>query len=130
LATLLIWQAAFLCGQVNTATLSGRVLDSSGSTVAGADLTVLQVETRIEQKTRSDDSGNYQFSLLPPGRYELSARHPGFKIERREGIILVAGDRVRIEIGLAPGEVTETVSVTANSSQVNPESSALGSVVG
>jgi outer membrane receptor protein involved in Fe transport len=117
-------------GQVNTATLSGRVLDSSGSSVANAGLALVQKQTSLKRSAKTDTDGNYLFPLLPPGEYEISAQHPGFKTERRQGIVLSAGDRPRIELTLAIGDVTETVSVTANASQTNPDSSALGFVVG
>jgi outer membrane receptor protein involved in Fe transport len=119
-----------LSAQTNTASLTGRVLDSSGSTLAQAKLMLTQSETAYSRKATTDEAGNFQFPLLPPGSYEVAVAHSGFKTEKREGIVLAAGDRARIDVTLAVGEVTETVSVVANASQTNTESSALGFVAG
>src|SRR5579859_1586478 len=94
---------SLLRGQTNTAALDGRVLDSSGAAVIEASVTVVQTKTAYTRETKSDDAGNFQFPLLPPGTYEITAEHPGFKTERRQGIILAAGDRGRIDLTLSVG---------------------------
>jgi Carboxypeptidase regulatory-like domain len=80
-----------LSAQTNTAILTGRVLDSSGSTVAQANLMLTQSETAYSRKATTDEAGNFQFPLLPPGSYEVVVAHSGFKTEKREGIVLAAG---------------------------------------
>jgi Carboxypeptidase regulatory-like domain/TonB dependent receptor len=117
-----------LRAQSNTAVLGGRVLDSSGATIASASLSLVQKHTGLKRDGKSDGNGEFLFPLLPPGEYQLSARHDGFKSEQREGIIVSAGDRNRIEVTLAPGAITETVSVVADAPQTNADSSTLGFV--
>lgn len=117
-----------LRAQHNTAMLSGRVLDSSGGIVASANLSLVQKQTGLTRDSKSDATGEFLFPLLPPGEYQLSARHNGFKTEQREGIIVAAGERNRIEVTLSPGAITETVSVVADAPQTNSDSSTLGFV--
>src|ERR1051326_3453934 len=77
-------------GQNITGTVSGSVVDSSGAIVVGARIILTNIGTSEAQTAASDPSGNFQFLLLPPGKYVLEVSHPGFKTFRREGIIVEA----------------------------------------
>jgi len=117
-----------LQGQTNTGILTGRVLDSSGATISQANLTLIQTETAYSRKGITDEAGSFQFPLLPPGTYGITTEHSGFKKDERKGIVLAAGDRIRVDLVLSVGDVTETVSVVASAAQTNAESSILGFV--
>lgn len=117
-----------LFGQSNTATLSGRVIDDSGLPIEGAGLALLRVETGIIQEIKTDSVGEFLFPLVPPGSYELSVQQTGFKTEKRDGIVISASDRRRIDFTLSPGVVTETISVVADAAQTNSDSGTLGFV--
>ena len=49
--------------------VQGFVLDPSGAAVAGASVILHNVDTGIENNTKTSESGNYRFSSLPPGNY-------------------------------------------------------------
>ena len=58
--------------------VQGFVLDPSGAAVAGASVILHNVDTGIENNTKTSESGNYRFSSLPPGNYLVSAESGGF----------------------------------------------------
>src|SRR3989442_7272299 len=65
-------------GQVS-ASVSGRVEDSSGAALPGATVTVTSLETGASRSLRTDEAGTYRVLSLPGGRYEVKAEAAGFK---------------------------------------------------
>ncbi len=59
--------------------VQGTVTDSSGGTVSGATVTLLNKETNQAQKTETSEDAFYRFSNLAPGAYTVSVEQPGFK---------------------------------------------------
>ncbi len=126
LACLLFAAAIPSISQTTTGRIIGNVHDQSGAAVAGATLTVTDVERGTVRTATTDDSGGYVVSNLQPGVYTVRTEAKGFKtVERRDIQIEVATD-VSVEIALSPGDVKETVVVTAEVPLVNTTSSVLG----
>lgn len=115
--------------QTNKATLTGTVTDQNGGTVAGASVTITNVETNQERIVTSDENGNYEAPLLDPGNYRVTATAPSFKKTINDNITLQTGARQGLAIVLQPGDVGAEVTVTADAPLVQTESSDRGSVV-
>ena len=111
------------------ATIRGVVTDPSQASVAAAVVVLRNVETGIERTVATDEAGQYVFPLVPPGNYRLTARSPGFKTTVRENIGISLNDHLRVDVELALGETTETVSVVGEIAVVQTDSSSLGAVV-
>ena len=79
----------------NSGQIIGQVLDSTGAALAGADVTVRNTETNLSRQTRSDSSGRYAVSLLPPGRYEVTVSGSGLATATRETRVTVGGTSTR-----------------------------------
>src|SRR5690242_17415584 len=77
-----------LFGQSQSASLTGAVTDSSGAAVPRVSLHLVNTETGETFQAGSNDSGNYDFPLLKPGRYNLTAELTGFKQVQQTGIVL------------------------------------------
>ena len=118
-----------LPGQINTATILGRVLDASGAVAPNAKLTAQNVSTGLERTATSDDTGAFEIALLSIGTYKVTVSLEGFNSEVREGITLAAGDRLRLDFALSPGQVTESVTVSGTATLVNTTSPELGAVI-
>ena len=115
-----------LTSQTTTGRMVGNVHDQSGAAVAGATLTVTDVQRGTVRNATTDNSGGYVVSNLQPGVYSVRVEAKGFKtVERRDIQIEVATD-VSVEIPLSPGDVKETVIVTSEVPLVNTTSSVLG----
>jgi len=115
--------------QSTKAELAGIVRDPSGLAVPGADVRLVNVNTQAEQSIVSDDDGRYHFFALQPGAYSLNVAKSGFSTLRREGLVLRVGDQISLDLALAVGNVTESISVTAEAPLLQSTRGTVGFVV-
>ncbi len=108
-----VLSAGMAFGQLVSASIVGSVTDASGGVVVGAKVTLTEIETGVDRSAVTNASGNYSFVNLPPGKYRVTVENPGFKKEVRGGIDLDVNQTARADVQLSPGNVTETVEVTA-----------------
>jgi len=66
-------------GQAVNGTLLGTVNDSSGASIAAAKVSATEVNTAITRNTVTNESGNFTFPDLPPGKYKVLVEVPGFE---------------------------------------------------
>ena len=78
--------AVSLFGQAGSGELTGRVLDPSGNSISGVQVTAENESTRIAQQTVTTSSGDFLFVQLQSGIYRITASANGFKRTEREGI--------------------------------------------
>lgn len=119
MAFLAIFIPATLSGQVTTATIYGTVTDPSGGAVSGGEITATNELTGASWQTTSSAAGDFTFTFLPVGRYTVVIRAAGFREERRTGLELGAGQQLRLSYSLALGQMTEVVTVTAETPLLN-----------
>src|SRR5258705_7631561 len=67
-----------LSAQVDTATLSGRITDPQGSSVANAKVQIVNIDTNGAVSTETNNEGIYVFTGVQPGRYRLLVLKDGF----------------------------------------------------
>jgi Carboxypeptidase regulatory-like domain len=115
-------------GQSVTGNLIGRVLDSTGAVVPNASVTAVNSNTGFTRGSHSDNNGNYQISLLPPGDYTVTAERTGFKKQAAK-VSLQIGANPAVDFTLPPGEVTQEVQVESLSEAVEPTRSMVSSVI-
>lgn len=77
-----------LLGQNRTSSLRGSVTDTSGAGVPGVRIEAQHKATNQTSSVATDATGTYYVPLLSLGEYALSAAKDGFKVTKREGIIL------------------------------------------
>jgi hypothetical protein len=116
-------------GQVNTATVLGRVVDSSEGVIPNGRVTARNLRTGLERTATTDGNGAYELPSLAIGPYQIQVEVANFRKEVREGVVLAAGDRVRLDFTMQPGAVAESVTVTAAAPLVNASSPELGTVI-
>ncbi len=108
--------------------LVGEVRDQNGALVPNAKVTLTEVATdQTFSKVSSD--GSFIITNLKPGIYNVAVEAEGFKQSRREGVRLATGERVRLDVVLDPGAVTELVTVVQDASLLRTESGGLGQVI-
>src|SRR6476620_9738244 len=93
--------------------ISGEVRDSSGATIAAAQVTIVNVDTNATRTAVSNDAGVYSFHALPPVTYNLKSEKTGFNTVTRPGILIQVQQSTRIDIDMPVGQVTESVEVSA-----------------
>jgi Carboxypeptidase regulatory-like domain/TonB dependent receptor-like, beta-barrel/TonB-dependent Receptor Plug Domain len=112
--------------QVDRATLTGTVKDSTGAVVPGATVTVTGPQAPTATTTNAE--GTYLVVSLVPGRYVVAAEMSGFQKASRT-VILEVGQRGRVDFALGVGGATETVTVQGEVRLLNTEQSSLGTVM-
>src|ERR1035441_7348661 len=75
----LILMAGAALAQVNTASLTGLVKDSSDALVTGAKVSAQNVSTGAERSTETNGQGYYFLADLPVGEWEISIEKTGFQ---------------------------------------------------
>lgn len=109
--------------------VTGRVSDAAGASVAGAQVAALNLATKIATSTSTDAEGNYTLLYLTPGRYELTIEARGFKKLRRANFEVHVGDKLNLDSVLEAGEVAEVVSVTGDAPLLDAASASSGQVI-
>jgi len=124
LSTLVAIQAV---GQVRTGTLRGKVLDTRGHTVGGAQL-LLYVGNRTEvtATAASDQRGQFEFARLAPASdYRLRVTHTGYVSIEAAGISLQVGETRQLQITLDPGRALSNAVTEENAGDVREQVRAL-----
>ncbi len=122
--------ASSAVAQSVSGTILGTVTDSSGATVGGAKVTIVNEGTGLTRVLTADSSGEYTAPALPTGHYTITSEMTGFKTVALSNIEVGVDQRVRINIKHEVGAMTESVSVTAETPLIQTSSSELGTTVG
>jgi hypothetical protein len=105
--------------QVNTATLSGNVIDPQGLAVRGAKVTVTLLATGFERSVNVDDTGHYTLVGLVPGVYKLGVESgSNFAPYVRPSLQLTVGEQATANVTLQLGTQSQTITVTTESTPV------------
>ncbi|PYR51771.1 MAG: hypothetical protein DMF95_07925 [Acidobacteria bacterium] len=119
LLSLTLAAAAFAQSQAINGTIEGTVSDSSGGVLPGVMVTITNLDTGAERSVVTNEKGLYRAPLLQLGTYRVIAELQGFKKFEQSGVTLSAGQTAVVNMTLGVGQVTEVVSVTADSPIVN-----------
>jgi hypothetical protein len=115
--------------QLATGTILGVVKDTSGGTVAGANVTVTNSETTQSRTVTTNDDGSYRFPGMPVGHYSVKIEKDGFKTSTQTGLILDVSQEVVANASMEVGSSAQEVVVTGEAPLVNTTTSALGGLV-
>ena len=113
-----------------TASISGIVKDADGAPVSGAAVTVRNQDTGAVRTVTTDDRGDYRAISLPIGRQQIEAEKKGFKAAVRTGITLDVNQDVTVNLTLEVGDVSQSVTVTADIPVVNTTTAEVSGFVG
>jgi hypothetical protein len=112
--------------QGNTGRILGVVSDQSGGYVAGATVTVKDVQRGTSRNLVSDDTGGYVATGLLPGTYTVRVEAKGFKAFDRTNLLLETGKDIQVDVVLQAGSMNEVVTVTEEAPLIDATSSTLG----
>ncbi len=115
--------------QANLGRILGTVTDQTGGAMAGATVTVLDVQRGIKRTLTADDTGEFNAPNLTPGTYTVRAEAKGFKSAERQNILLETGREIRVDLSLQPGEQAQTITVTSEAPMVETTNATLGGTV-
>jgi carboxypeptidase family protein len=105
--------------QFDSAQISGVVQDTTGAVLPGVDVVLVNVGTRIERQTVTNEAGVYTFPNVPVGEYRITVMLSGFKPITKSNVQVNAGLNIRVDVSLEVGALTETVQVEAATTLVD-----------
>ncbi len=112
-----------------TGTILGTVTDTSGAIVPNVKVTITNTATNVAFHTVTSSAGDYQASSLNPGTYTVVAEIKGFQKSQTTPFVLAVDQKVRIDLAMKPGAVTETMEVTAQAVELDTDSAAVSQLV-
>ena len=116
--------------QNSSSAINGVVTDARDAVIAGARVTLRNVDTNVERITVSNAAGDYFFSSVPPARYTLTFATPNFQTETIAAFEVAVAQAVTINATLKVGNVSQSVTVEAAGTQVESSTAQLGTVIG
>ena len=106
-------------GASSTGSISGQVVDDSGSVLPGVTVTATSPAQIGSLAAVTNDEGMYRFPSAPPGEYRLQFELAGFGKLVREGIRVTLGFNAAVDAKLALATLQETVTVSGESPVVD-----------
>src|SRR5882724_3426730 len=114
-----------------TGAISGQVVDSSGSSIADAEVQIINTATEaLVRKVPTTAEGSFVATLLPPGNYSVVVNKSGFSEAKADGIEVRVTETTRVTIALKPGSVSEKVEITAEVTSVETTNATTGQSLG
>jgi Carboxypeptidase regulatory-like domain len=113
-------------GQEFRSTITGEVTDPAGAAIPNVKITATEIRTGVKTPTVSDAAGKYALPFLPPGQYELTAQGEGFKEAKQTNLTLSADEHPVIDFKLEVGDVSTSISVSADVSLLNSDNASIG----
>ena len=115
--------------QFDTATVVGTVKDNTGGVIPGATVTLTNLDTGVATVRVTEANGSFEFMTVRIGRYKVTAELQGFSTAVADNVQVTVGARQRVDLQLAPGQVTETVQVTGAVQVLETDSSQRGQLI-
>ena len=125
----LLLTASAASAQFDSATVVGTVRDATSSVVPSATVTLTGVQTGISVVRISTENGSFEFPAVRPGVYVVTAEKTGFAVAMVDNVIVQVGARLRVDLQMPLGQVSEKVEVTATSPLIETDSSQRGQVI-
>src|SRR3954466_15579108 len=120
---------SFLSAQTFRGGIQGTVTDTSGAAVPQAQIKITNTGTGLERNVQTDESGSYTATELPLGEYSVTTSKTGFSTRVLKGVRGEVSSNARVDVRLSPGEVKETVEVSADVPIIETTSNTLGGMI-
>lgn len=98
---------------LDTVTITGRVIDQTGALIPGATVTAILIKSGAERQAVANDDARYRLIQLEPGVYNVKVSFAGFATEEKANLTTIAGQTVQLDFTLRPADVTATAVVVS-----------------
>src|SRR5260370_19185105 len=109
--------------------ISGTVTDQTGAVVPDTAVTAQNLDTTVQQTTKTNANGFFTLTNLPVGRYEIEIIREGFKPYKRTGLVIDVNAALREDISLTMGEQSEEVVVSDTAVHIETDSPQMAQLV-
>lgn len=119
-ATLLLSAERIGAQTAVTGGLRGGVTDGAGAAVTGAAVRLENPSLSVQQETTTDSNGQFTFlGLTPSDDYAMAVSASNFSDYSREGVAVISGETIAVDIELEVAQVSATVNVTDATTQLS-----------
>ena len=127
--TLLLVFSSLSYGQSTSGSITGIVTDPSGSVAVGANVEAKDLGLNRVLKTTTSETGSFTLPGLSPGMYELKVSLQGFKTAQFDQVEVRVAQTTTQNVMLQIGQVSDSVSVSAEVPLISPSSAAVTTTV-
>jgi len=135
--TLIVWAGLMLTlasfwslqAQEVVAHIRGTVTDPSGAGTPAAEVKAINTQTQVSSTVMSRDDGSFEFLSLPPGIYDVTVTKTGFRTSTAHNITLTLNQVYNLAVSLEVGEVSQSVQVEADPTQVETSATQLSTII-
>src|SRR5690349_20894286 len=110
---------------VSTTSLSGAIVDQTGSVIAGAEIIVKDDATGTEYRAASTGNGTFNVPAVTAGMYTVTVSAPGFKQAVVKGVKVDAGIPASVNATLEVGATTDSVVIQSGAEVLQTQSAAV-----
>ena len=121
--------APHLKGQT-AAEINGLITDASSAVVPQAKVVATMVSSGVQTTVFADAAGLYHLGPLHPGIYSVEVTKVGFKTFVASNLELTSGNPTRLDITLQVGQVSQSVTVSADVTQLNTSTTSTNTLIG
>ena len=129
LLLVLVFVPGSLHAQIDTGSITGRVLDPSGAVIPAAEITLRNVATNVKTDTQSTATGVYVFTGILPGNYTITARAKGFGSYVVREVSVHVQQTLTVDLHLPTASVKQQVVVTAATPLLQAQNAAVGQTI-
>ncbi len=129
LVALILMMAPAARAQDGSTSLQGVIEDASGARIVSAAISVTDSSRGFHMQAVTDAQGMFNFGMLPPGRYDVSASAPGMATKTSRGVELLVGGVSVVHLRLAPAALTQNITVSATPIAIDTQSGGISNVV-
>src|SRR5205823_3715221 len=122
-----LYSPSTLPAQAISGDLVGTVQDASGAAVPNAAVDALNPATNRKSTTKSDGNGEYRFTNLPAGQYNVDATAPGFSRASLQGVLLEVNKTSILNVVLRVGQVATALDVVDSAAIIDTTTATIGS---
>jgi hypothetical protein len=115
--------------QSTNASLAGRISDPAEALIVDAKVVAISAATNVRYECKTNGSGEYHLTNLPPTAYRLEIQKSGFKKLIKPEVVLQVQDALRLDLQMTLGDVSETVMVESGAPLVNTTSAMVSTVI-
>jgi hypothetical protein len=110
--TVMLW-LTLTVAQTSKGSVTGIVTDTTDAAIPGAQITLTNILTGFSRQLAGDGDGSFRFDALDPGMYQIVFAAAGFKTTTVRDILVRAAQITAVNVRLDPGQLTETIDVSA-----------------
>src|SRR4051794_33635937 len=124
MAAVMVFAGHMVAQSATTGGISGKVTDPQGALVANATVKLVNLGTHAEKTATTTGDGAFDFPNLEPGNYSVNVTASGFSSASAPLVSVEVGRSTSLELPLAVGPASGTVTVTAEAPVINTEDNA------